>query len=216
MVEQPEDLHHQQLQDQCGGREPQRAPPPPGPPAGQPQGGEQHRRGGRHGVDQVHDGRFPGQQHERPPQGEDHEQRGHREDGRRGRQGHTGGEPFQRQPGEPPRRRGLLAARRCGHPVVQPVDPMLLVGERAAVHAEADHQPDEDDGAVDDGGDRLVEVVVVRRDELADLVDEEPEADAADHGGEAGDPGTEEEQGQQLAGQHAQPAPQDVCHVQTA
>ncbi|MEU0152873.1 hypothetical protein [Micromonospora fulviviridis] len=220
MVEQPENLHHQQLQDQRGGREPQRVVPPSGPPPGQSEGGEQHRRDGRRRVDLVGDGRLPGQQHERAPQGEAHEQRGRREDGRRRRQGHAARQPFQRQPGEPSRwsdRHRLLAGPRRGPvgPVVQPVDLALLVGERATVHAEADHQPDEDDGAVDDGGDRLVEVVVVRRDELADLVDEEPEADPADHGGEPGDPGTEEEQGQQLTGQHAQPAPEDVCHVQT-
>jgi hypothetical protein len=99
---------------------------------------------------------------------------------------------------------------------VQAVDPVLFVGERAAVDAEADHQPDEDDRAVDDRGDRLVEVVVVRRDELADLVDEEPEPGPADHGGEPRDPGTEEEQRQQLTGQHAQPAPEHVRHVQAA
>ncbi|WP_189196639.1 hypothetical protein [Micromonospora fulviviridis] len=215
MVEQPEDLHHQQVQDQRRGREPQGAVPPSRPPPRQSEGGEQHARAGRRRVDLVGGGRLPGQQHERPPQGEDHEQRGRREDGRRRRQGHPRRQPPPRQPGEPPRGNDLRArSRGLVGPGVQPVDHVLLLAERAAVHAESDHQPDEDDGAVDDGRDRLVEVVVVRRDELAHLVDEEPEPDPTDHGGEPGDPGTEEEQGQQLAGQHAEPTPEDVCHVQ--
>jgi hypothetical protein len=73
-------------------------------------------------------------------------------------------------------------------------------------------QHDHDD--VDQRRRRLVEVVVVRRDELADLVDEQPEPDPADQRGERPDhragPGQHRDDGDR----HEQPAPEHVRDVQ--
>jgi hypothetical protein len=77
-----------------------------------------------------------------------------------------------------------------------------------------EEQQDEDD--VDDAGGGLEEVVVVRGDELAELVDEEAKADAAEH---RRDPAhLRPVVGQQQADreEHQHPAPQEVGDVQLA
>ncbi len=77
-----------------------------------------------------------------------------------------------------------------------------------------EHQHHEDH--VDDGDGRLEEVVVVGRDELAELVDEEPEADAGDERRELPPEAAlhrhEEDQGDE----HAQAAPEQVGEVDLA
>jgi len=60
---------------------------------------------------------------------------------------------------------------------------VLALAEVAAALELTDDQEQAHEEAVDDGRGRLEEVVVVSSDELAELVDEEPETDPADHGG---------------------------------
>ncbi len=64
-----------------------------------------------------------------------------------------------------------------------------------------------------DGG-RLEEIVVVRRDELPQLVDEEAEADAAEDRPDAPHDGVEEREEEDDRDQHPGPAPQQMRDVQ--
>jgi hypothetical protein len=88
------------------------------------------------------------------------------------------------------RRRLAQEVDGVGELVARPERPPVLDG--AGEHEQAD----EDEVDQRRGG--LVEVVVVRGDELAELVDEEAEADAADHGRRAADAAAEK--GEQQAG----------------
>jgi len=100
--------------------------------------------------------------------------------------------------------------------VVDGVRQVLARVDRAAVGEElhTEHQQHERD--VHDRGGRAVEVVVVRGDELADLVDEQPEPDPADE--RRGRPDHRSDVGQQQHDrhQHQQSARQHVRDVQTA
>jgi hypothetical protein len=84
-----------------------------------------------------------------------------------------------------------------------------------ALHRPRGHeQADEDQ--VDQRRSGPVEVVVVGGDELAELVDEEAEADAADDRGDLPDRAPEERQQQADRDQHEQPAPQQMRDVEPA
>ena len=96
------------------------------------------------------------------------------------------------------------------------VDDPLTVGHRVPLHDERDDEVHPDEGAVDDRGDRLVEVVVVAGDELAHLVDEQPEADPGEHGRDVPRGAAEEQHEHQLGDEHRQPAPEQVREVQRA
>ena len=92
-----------------------------------------------------------------------------------------------------------------------------LVGlvERAALQRPREHEQTDED-QVDQRGGRPVEVVVVLGHELAELVDEEAEADPADD--RRRPPHAPAEEGQQQADrdQHEHPAPQQMGDVQPA
>ena len=76
-----------------------------------------------------------------------------------------------------------------------------------------DEEQDEDD--VDQGNRRLIEVVVVAGDELAQLVDEGAEAGAADDRRKVAGPPPEKRQARQERDQHADAAEEHVGDVQT-
>src|SRR5665648_1180163 len=100
--------------------------------------------------------------------------------------------------------------------VVESVDERRLRGEMldAAQPAEEEEEPHEDD--VDDGDDRLEEVVVVRRDELAELVDEEAEADAPRERAQDVPQPSLQGQEQDDGDEHAEAAPEQVGEVDLA
>ncbi len=75
------------------------------------------------------------------------------------------------------------------------------------------HEHDDDEYVHDFCG-RTVEIVVVFRDELADLVDEQAEPDAAEHGPERAQRRADERQQHDHGERHPEPAPQHVRDVQ--
>jgi hypothetical protein len=75
-------------------------------------------------------------------------------------------------------------------------------------------QVEDDEDEVDDRRGGLEEVVVVGGDELAELVDEEAEADPADDGGRKPDRGPHEREQHPERDQHEESAPEQVGDVQ--
>jgi hypothetical protein len=107
--------------------------------------------------------------------------------------------PARRLPHEVDRVRQLLGGR-------QPAAPLERPGE--------EEEPDEDEVDQRRGG--LEEVVVVRGDELAQLVDEEAEAHAAHNGGREARRAPEERDQQADRQHHEDPAVEQVRDVQPA
>jgi phage terminase small subunit len=104
-------------------------------------------------------------------------------------------------------------ARRLGEQI-DGVEEVFPLGEPAPrLHpARGEEEQYEDD--VDHRRGRLEEVVVVGGDELAQLVDEEAEADPADHRRGPPPPAPEKRQQEPDRDQHEQPAPEKVSDVQ--
>ena len=94
------------------------------------------------------------------------------------------------------------------------VDDALAVGERSALHDVGHAEVHGHEDAIDDRRNGLEEVVVVAGHELADLVDEEPETDPAEHGGNHPNRPAQEEHEEQLRDEHEHAAPEDVRKVQ--
>jgi hypothetical protein len=89
-----------------------------------------------------------------------------------------------------------------------------LIAPRPAHHQQHQHQDHEE--AVDDGRGRREKVIVFLRDELAHFVDEQPDAQPAQHGGEQQRPIVDQDQRQDGGNDQQQPAPQCVRDVQHA
>src|SRR5438477_51455 len=96
------------------------------------------------------------------------------------------------------------------------IDEALLRAERAKSADLARREEEDDEERIEDRGRRLEEVVVVRRHELAELVDERAEAGPAHYrGDEARGRGQIQEQ-QDNRDEHPEPAPKHMRDVQTA
>ena len=94
------------------------------------------------------------------------------------------------------------------------VQQILAVRELARPLDLTDDQEERNEEAVDDRRRRLEEVVVVRSDELADLVDEQAQADAAQDRGHPPRRRHDERQQDAQRDQHQQAAPEQVRDVQ--
>ena len=96
------------------------------------------------------------------------------------------------------------------------VDPELLGVERSAAPQPPREAPQGEEHEIQDRHRRAIEVVVVRGDELAQLVDEEAEADAAHDGGHPPHRRVPEDEQDHDGDEHEQPAPQHVGDVEPA
>ena len=99
--------------------------------------------------------------------------------------------------------------------VVDGVDEILLPADRAAQLKIAKGEIDEDERDVDERDRRLEEIVVVARDELADLVDERSESDSADERGPQSRSVAEEGELGEQRRRHQQASPKHVGDVKS-
>ena len=96
------------------------------------------------------------------------------------------------------------------------VDEALLRAERAKSPDFARREEENDEERVEDRGGGLEEVVVVTRQELAELVDERAEAGSANDRGDEARGGREIKEEQDDRDEHPEAAPEDMRDVQTA
>src|SRR5204863_1059508 len=99
--------------------------------------------------------------------------------------------------------------------IVEGVDEILLPADHATQPEIAKCEIYQDEGDVDERDGRLVEIVVVARDELADLVDEESESDAADERTPEPSAVAEEGEAEEEGDRHQQAAPEHVGDVKS-
>src|SRR5438477_1373080 len=96
------------------------------------------------------------------------------------------------------------------------VDEALLWAERAESPDLARREEEDHEERVEDRGGGLEEVVVVRRDELAELVDERAEAGPAHYRGDEARGRGQIQEKQDDRDEHPEPTPENMRDVQTA